>query len=252
MVSWEELFPWLPWLYKSMETVRDPMFYLHTVACFILLALAVVLIAGREIQIFPKPKVVRFHFKWTARMVALYALGTAIGTVIYGFGGMFWIMPGIMSVAFFTWYMLWVLPVLFGWPGIWAAATMEILAAVIFGWVNVPLLYLAFAYDFFLGWWAWKTVGRDPSFRTVKSWLLFLGSYSVYAFFQSFGWGAQYVWWGIIPLPVMFMTRSAFNIIWYYFFIWIYPPLTAVLYTLATRYRLFWKQIEPQPYTRAV
>lgn len=251
MATLGEVFPWVPAIAAALETIRDPLFYLHTAAFIIFLALAIILILGYEPQIFPKPKFVRYHYKWNARMVALYALSTAVGTVIYGFGGMFWIMPGILSVSFFTWYMLWVLPVLFGWPGIWAAASFEILAAVIFGWLNIPLVFCAFAYDFFLGWFAWKTMGRDPSFRTVKSWLLFIGSYELFfAFFNTFGWGAQYVWWGLIPLPVMFMTRSAFNVIFYYVFSLMYPPLTIILYTLAKRYRLFWKDIDPQPYTR--
>jgi hypothetical protein len=41
MVTLEEVFPWVPAIAKALETIRDPLFYLHTVAAFVFLALAI-------------------------------------------------------------------------------------------------------------------------------------------------------------------------------------------------------------------
>jgi hypothetical protein len=251
-LSWEQIFPFLGAIAAALEQVRDLFFWIHSIAHWIFLALAIVLIAGYELQVRPKPKFVKYRFKWNARMVALYALISAVGVVIYAFGNSIWLIPGLMGIAFFSFYLLWVFPVVFGWPGIWAAATMEVLTGILQGWISIPVVTCAFAYDFFLGWFSWKTIGNDPSFSTKRSWLLFLLSYyPVYAFFETFGWGAQFVWWGMMPLAGMFMTRSAFNIIWYWIFSIMYPPVTAIIYRLAVRYRLYWKMVEPQPYVRS-
>jgi len=248
-VTFKELFPWIDWLAAQFEAVSGPFYYFFVALTFVFLVLAGMLVAGYEIQVFPRPKIVKFRYKWTTRGVATFALLTALTTIASAFGGLIYVIPGVMAVNIFYYAFMFVFPVVFGWPGIWSAPAGEILGVAIRGVLRPVHLVCGFAYDFYLGWWAWKTLGRDTSLRTAKSWILLIGVYVLYAFLQSFSWSPWFIIFGVIPMA-MYMARSAFNIVWYYFFIWLYPPLLAATHALATRYRLHWKLIEPQPYSR--
>ena len=247
-ITWKELFPWLPVLVAALNKVAVPFFYIWSFFGIIFQVGAIILIfLRREIRLFPKPGLPRYRYRWSAKTVALCGLLTAITIVFNYIGGWITVIPGIMSFGVFYYAMMYVFPIIFGWPGIWSAPLGEILGGVLKGGMHIGWFYCAWAYDFFLGWVAWKLVGGDTSLRTLKSWAKCMGVYLLYAFLQSFGWGVVYIWIGLMPLS-MLMPRSGFNIVWYFFFIWLYPPLIFIFHELAVRYRLHWKLIEPQPY----
>lgn len=250
-ITFEELFPWVVWLADFFEGMRYPIWVFHTVAGFVLCIPFIMIILGYEPQLFPRPKLVRWRYKWTSRSVALFGMLTAALVIVYYFGGFFPIIPGVMSFFVLAWIFEWMLPVIFGWPGIWAAIAGELIGELLTGWF-VPIFIVNYiAHLGFLGWLGWKTFGRDTSFKTARSWGWWVLGYGIYVFFNIFGWGAQLVLAGVLPLEKIFIYRSMVNIANYVFpNIPIQIALIIVVERLARRRRLHWQTMSPQPYSR--
>jgi hypothetical protein len=248
----EDVFPWIKWLADSLEAFAYPIYIFHVAAVFIFAVLFIPLLFGIEYQLFPRPKLVRFKYKWGSRQVALFGILTALYLVAYIFGGFFPVIPGIISLFILAWIFGFMFPAIFGWPGIYAVIAGELLGELVMGWFYPAFIPNLLADYGFLGWIAWKTSGRDTSLTTAKSWgWWILGYIVIFAFFNMFDWGAMLVLFGIMPLKRMYIFRSMVNFANYYFpNIVIHIPLMAVVHRLAWRYKLHWQRMEPNPYTR--
>jgi len=242
MAGIEDLFPWFRDLLAWVEANQWTWYYVGIAFYIFFWIVSLPLFFGYEWQLWPKPGLRKYRQKWNARTVSAMGLWTALFVVVMGVSAFIWIIPGI--IAFWPlWFILLVLlPIVFGYPAIFATALSNFLGDIVLGWITVFALGGYIPNNMGPTWLGWKVFQRDPSLKTAKSWLYWFIACNIYAIFGSLLWCTSLALFGMYPVPGIFPARLAWDFFMAYILIWLQPPLLIVFKTINDRYKICRKE----------